>query len=155
MFMECSIKDGHLRHRRQHLLDNPYTLQVGRVMGRSKDRVVLDCRFHLRSHKCGLAICGTTVNDAVANHSDLRRLIDDFSCPTPDGFQHVLDDTFSGTCRQAFMPGLTASRANLNVCGSLMSGPISISFPQWHGWLGWQRAIYCVQAALLAASASM
>src|SRR6266567_3622626 len=77
--------------------------------------------------------------------------IDDFSCPTPDGYQHVLDDTFSGTCRQAFMPGLTASRANLNVCGSLMSGPISISFPQWHRWFVWQRAIYCVQAALLAA----
>src|SRR6266852_1772221 len=151
MSMECSIKDGHLGHRRQHLLNDSYTLQVGRVMGGSKDRVLLDCRFHLRRNRRGLTVLRAAMNDAMTNYSDLRRLINDFSCPTPDGFQHVLDDAFPGACWQAFMPGLTASRANLNVGGSLMPGPIGVGFPQWRGWLTWQRTIYFVQAALLAA----
>src|SRR6266487_4390544 len=151
MSMECSIKHSHLGHPGQHLFDDSYTFQVSRVMGRSKNRVLLDRCFHLLSHKCGLAICGTAVNDAMTNHCDLRGLINNFRRSTPDGLQHVLDDAFPGACRQAFMPGLTTSCGNLNFRGFLMPSPIRVGFPQWRGWLFWQRIVYFVQATLLAA----
>src|SRR5215813_2038855 len=70
------IEYDYLRHRWQHLLNGLDAFQIGRVMGRSKNGKTLDRCFYLGRDEGAFSILLASVDNAVTDDINLRRLLD-------------------------------------------------------------------------------
>src|SRR5215471_11616030 len=106
-------------------------------MRRSENGETLDCSFHLRRDECTFPVFLTTVDDAMADDVDVRRVHKYAGCSVPEDIEHALDDAFSSIHRDIFLQCCSVACFDCDFSGARMFGPVSVGLPDGCRWIFW------------------
>src|SRR5271165_3998517 len=89
--MKASVEDGDLRYRTQQFRNKLHAFELSAIVERSKNGNISNRRFDLRGHKRRVKMFRTSMDHAVPNQVDFRRIGNRLRFASPQSLEQALD----------------------------------------------------------------